>query len=146
MRISYEKAKEIKKRVESGESYKKIKQDLGISEKTISKYSKLSWDEIELLKKKKTTDDSLTLKAKKAMLKEFSNIIAEESLREVRKLIEDGKFLRDLEIRYSDMQYRKLYNMLRDVEFKRNLLKIATFMFLRNEIDRERFLRLIMVS
>jgi hypothetical protein len=137
--------------LEQKKTYDYIQEALGVARATISKVKKMSNEEIEDLKEREREggklieDKSLTVKARKTMLKELSNIIAEQSLENLRDLVSYGQFLQAYYDQVQRENLMKLIQKLRNKEVKEYVTKILLFRFLRGELDKEEFLKRFMV-
>jgi hypothetical protein len=147
MRIDYETARKIKDMLET-KTYKEIEEEFGVSSRTIAKISKMSDAEIEELKKERDDlgdDKSLTVKARRALLKELANIITEQSLENLKDIVSSGQFLHAY---YDEVQRKNLIRLiqkLKNKEVKEHVTKALLLMFLKGELDREDFLKRFMV-
>jgi hypothetical protein len=151
MKIDYETAKKIKELLEQGKTYDYIQEAVGVARATISKIRKMSNEEIEDLKEREKEegklieDKTLTTKARKTMLKELTNIIAEQSLENLRDLVTSGQFLQAYYDKVQAENLTKMIQKIKNKEIKEYLYKALIFKFLKGELDREEFLKRFIV-
>ncbi len=143
--LSPEKIRRIWELRKAGKSIDEIAEELRCSTKTVVRYLRLSEKEANKLIKQRTLklkkqdleERSFRTKADTVLLREIKDMVADESLRKIRELLNCGLFVEKLYEKKQEETLEEALEALKKERIKNFLLTATVLLFLKGKISKK---------